>query len=97
MNTTDLIKELSVQCSITKNDAKKIVRLFFDKMEEALKRKDGVEIRGLWTFYMRNYGQYLGRNPNTGEPIQVKSKKMPHFKMGKDLQERLMKSLENIE
>jgi integration host factor subunit beta len=58
-------------------------------MSEALARGDRVEIRGLCSFYVKEYESYKGRNPKTGESVQVGSKKLPFFKSGKKLKERV--------
>ena len=91
MNTIDLVAELSEHCDITKAQSKKVVTLFFNEMKKSLANNDRVEIRGLCTFYVKRYGKYLGRNPKTGEKVSVKSKKLPFFKMGTDLKDRLNK------
>jgi len=58
-------------------------------MSEALAGGDRVEIRGLCSFFVKEYGAYLGRNPNTGERVPVGSKKLPFFKCGKELKKRV--------
>ena len=89
MNIPDLIKELRNKADLTKSEAKKVVDLFFDEMSNALANGDRVEIRGLCSFYVKHYKAYTGRNPKTGEQTRVKSKKLPFFKVGKELQERV--------
>jgi len=89
MNKLELIKTLSTTTNITKIEASKIVDLFFDQMASALEKSDRVEIRGLCSFYVKNYPGYTGRNPKTGETIRVESKKLPFFKCGKELRERV--------
>ena len=63
--------------------------LFFEKMSGALVKDDRVEIRGLCSFYVKEYKPYLGRNPKTGESVQIAPKKLPFFKCGKELKERV--------
>ena len=58
-------------------------------MTKALANGDRVEIRGLCSFHVREYGSYTGRNPKTGEEVRVKSKKLPFFKASKELKERV--------
>jgi integration host factor subunit beta len=65
------------------------VNLFFDEMSNALANGDRVEIRELCSFYVKKYKAYAGRNPKTGEPTQVESKKLPFFKVGKELRKRV--------
>lgn len=87
MNRSGLIEVLSKESNITKNKAEQIVEVVFDAMAQALMRAERIEIRGLGNFVVRNYDAYIGRNPKTGEKVQVPSKKLPFFKVGKDLKE----------
>ena len=89
MNKLDLIEALQIETGLTKIEAKKVVELFFDEMASALGNGDRVEIRGLCSFYVRKYKAYTGRNPKTGEQIKIKSKKLPFFKCGTELKERV--------
>jgi integration host factor subunit beta len=89
MNKIDLIKTLSTTTDITQAEAMKIVELFFDQMAGALEKNDRVEIRGLCSFYAREYEGYTGRNPKTGETVEIAPKKLPYFKCGKGLRERV--------
>ena len=89
MNKLDLIKVLKDKTGLTKIEAKKVVELFFDEMAKAFANGDRVEIRGLCSFYVKQYEGYTGRNPKTGEPTQVESKKLPFFKCGTELRERV--------
>jgi integration host factor subunit beta len=89
MNKLDLIKALKKEAGITKIEAKRVVDLFFDEMSNALAAGDRVEIRGLFSFYVKHYKAYTGRNPRTGEQIKTKSKKLPFFKCGQELKERV--------
>ena len=91
MNKIDLIEALKKETGLTKIEAKKVVALFFDEMSNALANGDRVEIRGLCSFYVKKYKAYAGRNPKTGEPAQVESKKLPFLKVGKELRERVDK------
>ena len=92
MNKIDLIEALKKEAGLSKIEARKIVDLFFDEMSNALANGDRVEIRGLCSFYVKQYKAYAGRNPKTGEPTQVKTKKLPFFKCGKELKERVDKA-----
>ena len=65
------------------------LELFFDEMTNALASGDGVEIRGLFSFYVKNYKSYTGRKPKTGEQVKVKPKKLPVFRVGKELKKRV--------
>ena len=85
MTKADLIEVISKKANITKVKADIIVSCIFDSMAEALKQNDRVEIRDFGSFEVRHYEAYKGRNPRTGEAIDVPAKKLPHFKVGKDL------------
>jgi integration host factor subunit beta len=89
MNKIDLIQTLCTTNNLTKSEATKIVSIFFEQMGTALEKGDRVEIRGLCSFYVKDYPGYTGRNPKTGETAEVASKKLPFFKCGKDLKERV--------
>ena len=89
MNKIDLIQALKDSNNLTKSEAEKIVTLFFDKIADALAQGDRVEIRGLCSFSIKKYGGYTGRNPKTGEKVKIKPKKLPFFKAGKELRERV--------
>ena len=89
MNKIDLIQTLSIKNGLSKVEATKIVNLFFEQMANALEKGDRVEIRGLCSFYAREYEGYTGRNPRTGETVEIAPKKSPYFKCGKELRERV--------
>lgn len=89
MNKLELISQLKTEANISRMEASRIVQIFFDDMTETLARGDRVEIRGLCSFYVKNYKSYMGRNPKTGEKVKIKPKKLPFFKPGKELKERV--------
>jgi integration host factor subunit beta len=89
MNKMELIAMLKNEHRLSKKDAAAVVELFFESMSEALARGDRVEIRGLCSFYVKEYKPYQGRNPKTGESVQIAPKKLPFFKCGKELKERV--------
>ena len=89
MNKLELIDMLKNECRISKKEASAVVDIFFDSMAAALARGERVEIRGLCSFYVKEYRSYLGRNPKTGESVRVASKKLPFFKSGKELKDRV--------
>ena len=89
MNKLELIKELRDECQISKKEAAAIVDLFFGKISEALAKGERVEIRGLCSFFVKEYRSYQGRNPMTGERVQVAPKRLPFFKCGKKLKDRV--------
>ena len=89
MNKLELIQALKDSNGLSKPEAQKVVDLFFNEMTEALANGDQVEIRGFCSFSVKKYGSYTGRNPKTGEKVKIKPKKLPFFKPGKVLKERV--------
>ena len=89
MNKLELIDMMKNECRISKNKAAAIVDIFFDKISTALAEGDRVEIRGLCTFFVKEYESYNGRNPRTGETVNVGPKKLPFFKCGQELKRRV--------
>jgi len=85
----ELIDTLRFETEITKSEAAAVVDLFFSEMANALAKGDRVEIRGLCSFFVKEYDSYKGRNPRTGESVKVPPKKLPFFKCGKELKERV--------
>lgn len=92
MNKSELIEALATKKGISFKKAEEIVNSIFDTMTQALVEGDRIEIRGFGSFVVRDYESYTGRNPKTGDPIEVKPKKLPFFKVGKELKERVAKS-----
>lgn len=89
MNKSELIEAVAQKTKMTKKKAEDVVNLIFDSMVEAMLKGDRIEIRGLGSFIVKNYGAYKGRNPRTGESIEVQPKKLPFFKVGKELREMI--------
>ena len=89
MNKLELINVLREETGLNKSEATAVVVVFFDEMSNALAKGDRVEIRGLCSFYVKKYKAYSGRNPKTGEKVKVKLKKLPFFKCGQELKERV--------
>ena len=89
MNKLELISALKNEANISKSEAAKVVQIFFDDMANAMARGERVEIRGLCSFYVKEYKSYTGRNPKTGEKLTIKPKKLPFFKSGKELKVRV--------
>ena len=89
MNKLELITALKDRADLTKNEAAEIVQIFFDCLTDALAEDERVEIRGLCSFYIKNYKSYVGRNPKTGDKVTIPAKKLPFFKCGKELKERV--------
>lgn len=89
MNKLEIISALKNEANISKAEAAKVVRIFFDHMADAMASGDRVEIRGLCSFFVKEYKSYTGRNPKTGEKVIIKPKRLPFFKSGKELKERV--------
>ena len=89
MNKIELIQALKDSNNLSKSEAEAVINLFFDTMAEALAKGDRVEIRGLCSFFVKKYKAYTGRNPKTGEMVKVARKKLPFFKVGKELKDRV--------
>ena len=89
MNKLELIQVLKDATNLSKSQSAAVVDIFFNGMTDALARGDRVEIRGLCSFFVKEYDGYTGRNPKTGEKVKIKPKKLPFFKPGKELKERV--------
>ncbi len=89
MNKLEIISALKNKVNISKTEAAKVVQIFFDNMADAMVKGERVEIRGLCSFYVKKYKSYTGRNPKTGEKVVIKPKRLPFFKSGKELRERV--------
>ena len=87
MNKGELINTLREESDITKSNAEMVVSTFFNEITNALERGARIEIRDFCSFFVKKYKGDCGINPKTGEPIQIKSKKLPFFKCGKELKE----------
>ena len=85
MTKSDLIAALAVKEHLTEKLSEDIVDLVFDGFTNALKNGGRIEIRGFGSFVVREYGAYKGRNPKTGKIVEVKPKKLPFFKAGREL------------
>jgi len=91
MNKSELVEALSIEKNLTYKKSEEIVNIIFDSMAEELAGSGRIEIRGFGSFVVKEYKAYMGRNPKTGEVIKVKPKKLPFFKVGKELRERVNK------
>ena len=91
MNKKALIEALREETGITREEAYNVVNLFFNEMADTLAKGGRVEIRGFCSFYVKRYKSYIGKNPKTGEKLKIKPKKLPFFKCGTELRERVDK------
>lgn len=89
MNKSDLVEILAKKSGLTLKKSERIVNHVFKEMTSALKNDDKIEIRGFGSFIVKKYKAYRGRNPKTGENIEVKEKKLPFFKVGRELKSRV--------
>lgn len=90
MNRADLIDRLATRAlTLTPKDVELTVSLILDSLASALARGDRIEIRGFGSFALSYQASRLSRNPKSGEPVQVPAKYLPHFKVGKELRERV--------
>ncbi len=89
MNKSQLIEALGREENLTLKKAEEVVNMVFGDMEKALIRGERVELRGFGSFKVKRYDAYNGRNPKTGEIIEVTPKNLPFFKVGKELKERV--------
>ena len=89
MTKADLIDVIAEKLKLPRGRAESLVGQVFESMVEALRRGEGIEIRGFGSFSIRDYKEYEGRNPRTGETVHVKPKRLAFFKVGKELRERV--------
>lgn len=87
MTKAELVEEVARAAELNKRDAEVIVETVFDSIISALHRGEKVELRGFGSFRTRERGPRRGRNPKTGEPVDVPAKRVPYFKPGKELKE----------
>lgn len=85
MNKSDLIAALAAKENLTEKQATDTINLIFTGFMDTLKKGDRIEIRGFGSYSVREYGSYAGRNPKTGDIVDVRPKKLPFFKVGKEL------------
>ena len=92
MTKSELIDVVAERGGYSRKRAEQVVNAIFQSMEEALIRGDRIEIRGFGSFKTKHYAAYVGRNPKTGEPIDVPAKVLPVFKVGRALRDRVGES-----
>ena len=94
MTKAELVEEVARAAELNKRDAEVIVETVFDSIIGALHSGEKVELRGFGSFRTRERGPRRGRNPKTGEPVDVPAKRVPYFKPGKELKEFFTESPE---
>ena len=89
MTKSELVEQVAQRIDVPKKRAEAIVNAVFESMKQALLADDRIELRGFGSFSIRNYKGRMGRNPKTGEKVKVPPKKSVHFKVGKELKNRV--------
>jgi len=89
MNKSGLIERVSEKTNLPKKDAETLVETVFGMMYDTLSQHNRIEIRGFATWYVKSYNPYTGRNPKTGEKVDVENKYLPFFKAGKELKQEV--------
>ena len=87
MNKTELVKAVSTQAELTQKDAAKVVDALFETISNTLAKEEKIQLVGFGTFEVRDRAARKGRNPQTGEEIDIAASKVPAFKPGKELKE----------
>lgn len=87
MYKSDLIAVLAAKQKLTEKQATDIINLTFDGFTEELKKNGRIEIRGFGSYFVKEYNAYTGRNPKTGQKTEVQPKRLPFFKVGKELKD----------
>jgi integration host factor subunit beta len=93
MTKAELVDEVARVVQLTKKQAETIVNIVFDSIVDSLRSGQKIELRGFGSFRLRSRKSRTGRNPKTGEKVEVPSKKIPYFKPGKELKELINKAL----
>jgi len=96
MTKAELVDEVAKVVQLTKKQAETIVNIVFDSIVESLRAGQKIELRGFGSFRLRSRKSRTGRNPKTGEKVEVPSKKIPYFKPGKELKELINKALAEL-
>ncbi|MBD0373351.1 MAG: HU family DNA-binding protein [Pyrinomonadaceae bacterium] len=87
MTKADLVEDVARAAELTKKDAERLVEIVFESIIETLNKGEKIELRGFGSFRVRERGARRGRNPKTGDPVNIPAKRVPYFKPGKELKE----------
>ncbi len=87
MTKAELVEDVARAAELTKKDAERLVELVFESIIETLNQGEKIELRGFGSFRVRERGARRGRNPKTGDPVDIPAKRVPYFKPGKELKE----------
>ena len=96
MTKAELVDEVARVVQLTKKQAETIVNIVFDSIVDSLRSGQKIELRGFGSFRLRSRKSRTGRNPKTGEKVEVPSKKIPYFKPGKELKELINKVMADV-
>ncbi len=89
MTKIELVHAFAIEMGFAPKEARSIVDTILDTMTEALSRGEGIELRRFCSFTVKHYKSFKGRNPKTGQPINIKPKRLPYFKASKELVEEV--------
>ncbi|MGA7742861.1 MAG: HU family DNA-binding protein [Polyangia bacterium] len=92
MTRTDLIERISEKGQMKRDRAELLLDAVFDCLKQSMRRGERIELRGFGTFQVRSYKAYTGRNPRTGQIVEVKPKRLPHFKVSRELAGRVSRN-----
>jgi integration host factor subunit beta len=87
MTKAELVEDVAEAAELTKKDAERLVEIVFESIIETLNQGEKIELRGFGSFRVRERGARRGRNPKTGDPVNIPAKRVPYFKPGKELKE----------
>ena len=87
MTKAELVEDVAKATELTKKESERLVELVFESIVETLNQGEKIELRGFGSFRVRERGARRGRNPKTGDPVNIPAKRVPYFKPGKELKE----------
>src|SRR5947199_9957683 len=87
MTKAELVEDVARAAELTKKDAERLVEIVFESIIETLNQGEKIELRGFGSFRVRERGARRGRNPKTGDPVNIPAKRVPYFKPSKELKE----------
>lgn len=87
MTKAELVEDVARAAELTKKDAERLVEIVFESIVDTLNQGEKIELRGFGSFRVRERGARRGRNPKTGDPVNIPAKRVPYFKPGKELKE----------
>jgi integration host factor subunit beta len=87
MTKAELVEDVARAAELTKKDAERLVEIVFESIIETLNQGEKIELRGFGSFRVRERGARRGRNPKTGDPVDIPAKRVPYFKPGKEMKE----------